>query len=86
MDQVLAATQHILTCITAHQAACKAGILHCNISASNIMIVDSGEFPQGGILIDWDLSKAIDPQKPDAMCQLTHTVSKVSDVAYILSS
>ena len=45
------------------------------------MIVNLGESPQGGILIDWDLSKAIDPKKPDAMHQLTSTVSKVSDVA-----
>ena len=86
---MLAATQRILTCITAHQAAFKAGILHRDISASNIMIVDSahsGEISQGGMLIDWDLSKVIGPGTPDPMRQLTRTVSKVSDVASIPSS
>jgi RIO-like serine/threonine protein kinase len=83
---MLAVTQHILTCITAHRAACEAGILHRDISASNIMLVDSKTSSQCGILIDWDLSKAIDPNKPDAARQFTRTVSKVSDVVCLLSS
>jgi tRNA A-37 threonylcarbamoyl transferase component Bud32 len=55
---MLAVMQCILTCITAHQA----GILHHDISASNIMIVDLGGNLEGGMLIDWDLSKAISPE------------------------
>jgi len=82
-------TQCILTRITAHQAACKAGILHRDISANNIMIVDtvtSGPNVRDGILIDWDLSKAIDSSKPEVARQFTRTVSKVSDVVCLLSS
>ena len=36
-------SHNIFTCITAHQAACNAGILHHDISSSNIMLVDSEE-------------------------------------------
>ena len=64
-------SRNVFTCITAHQAAYKAGILHRDISASNIMLVDSEEDLQGGMLIDWDLSKSIDPEKSDAARQLT---------------
>ncbi|KAI6038782.1 hypothetical protein EDC04DRAFT_2569233, partial [Pisolithus marmoratus] len=41
------------------------GILHRDISAGNIIIVLGH-----GYLIDWDLAKARNMQKP---CQLTHT-------------
>ena len=80
-----AVTQRILTRITAHQAACKAGILHGDLSPGNIMLVDSETNIKDGMLIDWDLSKVIDPQdKPGAVRQFTRTVSKVSEaVAYV---
>ena len=63
--------RNIFTCITAHQVACNAGILHHNISSSNIMLVDLEENIQDGMLINWDLSKSFDPEKPDAAHQLT---------------
>lgn len=56
-----------LTHILAHEAACDAGILHRDISPGNILIFGEGERGDsddqhestidGGILIDWDLSK-----------------------------
>jgi len=57
-----------LTPIIAHQAACEAGILHRDLSPGNIMILDNNEQNiSGGMLIDWDLSKALDPpDKPNA--------------------
>ena len=64
-------SRNIFTCITAHQAACNAGILHRDISSSNIMLVKLEENIQDGMLINWDLSKSFDPEKPDAACQLT---------------
>ncbi|GJJ15905.1 hypothetical protein Clacol_010183 [Clathrus columnatus] len=42
----------IYDAIKAHSAAFKAGILHRDISSGNIMIYNNG-----GLLIDWDLSK-----------------------------
>jgi RIO-like serine/threonine protein kinase len=71
---MLAVKKRILTRIAAHQAAYRAGILHRDISTSNIMLLDS-KTNQGGMLIDWDLSKVIDPDKPDSAHRLTHTVS-----------
>lgn len=42
------------------------------------MIIDAVNSSQpnirDGILIDWDLSKAIDPDKPETARQLTRTV------------
>ncbi|GJJ09173.1 hypothetical protein Clacol_003395 [Clathrus columnatus] len=47
----------IYDAIKAHSAAFKAGILHRDISSGNIMIYDNG-----GLLIDWDLSKSTKDQ------------------------
>ena len=74
--------QHVLTRITAHQAACKAGVLHGDLSPGNIMPIDSetGTDINNGMLIDWDLSKATNPSsqgRPDAPpCWLGRTISK----------
>ena len=45
--------QCVLTRITAHQAACKAGVLHGNLSPGNIMLIDSemGTDINNGMLI-----------------------------------
>jgi len=77
-----------LTQIIAHEAACAAGVLHRDISAGNIMIVDDDEpNVKGGILIDWDLSKVIDPPDERSTArQYTRTVSKVSDAVHLLST
>lgn len=67
--------------ITAHQAAYNAGVLHRDISLGNIMIVDDEEDIKGGMLIDWDLCKVIDPPgESGSVHQYTRTVSKVHDV------
>ena len=74
--------QRVLTRITAHQAACKAGVLHGNLSPGNIMLIDSetGTDINNGMLINWDLSKATNPSsqgRPNALpCWLGCTVSK----------
>jgi RIO-like serine/threonine protein kinase len=84
---MLAVTQCTLTRITAHQAAYKAGILHCDLSPGNIMLVGSETNIKDGMLIDWDLSKFIGPEdKLDAAHQVTHTVSIVSGTACLLGS
>ncbi|KAI9444414.1 hypothetical protein BJY52DRAFT_1194324 [Lactarius psammicola] len=61
--------------LVAHEAACKVGVLHCDISVGNIMIVDDDEPNiKGGILIDWDLSKVINPPEERSMArQYTRT-------------
>ena len=38
-----------------HRGTHSAGVLHCDISPGNIILTNSG-----GLLIDWDMSKAID--------------------------
>jgi len=84
---MLVAMQRMLTCITAHQAAYKAGILHCDLSPGNIMLVGSEINIRDGMLIDWDLSTFINPQdNPDAARRVTHTASTVSDTVCLLSS
>ncbi|KAI9446708.1 hypothetical protein H4582DRAFT_1804459, partial [Lactarius indigo] len=59
----------------AHQAACNASVAHHDISIRNIMIVDDGELNiKGDMLIDWDLSKVIDPPgRCTTACQYTCT-------------
>jgi hypothetical protein len=66
---------------TAHEAAYKAGILHRDISVGNIMIFDSKQHNiNGGMLIDWDLSKVHDPLvERSSARQYTRTVSKAHD-------
>jgi len=71
--------------IIAHEAAYKNGILHRDISPGNILITTDDELNrldpyeskiQGGLLIDWDLSKIIDPNdNPSTSRQFTRTVS-----------
>ena len=79
--------QHMLTRITAHQAAYKAGILHCDLSPGNIMLVGSEINIKDDMPIDWDLSKFINPQdNPDAACRATRTASTASATVCLLSS
>lgn len=72
----------IQTHITAHQAAYKVGILHGDLSPNNIVLMGSetGTGIKDGMLIDWDLSRAINPSsqdRPDALPRrLGRTVSK----------
>ncbi len=40
---------------------------------------------RGGMLINWDLSKVIDPDESNTAHQYTRTVSKTSDAACLLS-
>ncbi|KAI9436787.1 hypothetical protein BJY52DRAFT_1130340, partial [Lactarius psammicola] len=64
----------IHTSLVAYKAAFDAGILHQDISAGNIMIVDNDEPNiRGGMLIDWDLSKVIDLHKSNTACQYMRT-------------
>jgi aminoglycoside phosphotransferase (APT) family kinase protein len=68
--------QHILTHFTAHQATCKAGVLHRDLSPANIMILDGQE--PSGLLINWDLSKIIDPLEGSSTAHwYARTVSQV---------
>ena len=81
----LAVSLHNLTYITAHEAAYKSGVLHRDISPGNILIVDSDELPRddqpkseidGGMLIDWDLSKFVSQDdRPSGIRQYTRTVN-----------
>jgi hypothetical protein len=78
----LAVSLRNLTHIIAHEQAWKIGILHRDISASNILIVDNGELnPEEmneptGMLIDWDLSKSVTKDDgPTTARQYTRTVS-----------
>ncbi|SRR6266702_1875663 len=83
---MFAVRQCKLTHLIAHEAAFDAGVLHQDISAGNIMIVDDDEPNiRGGMLIDWDLSKVIDLDESNTTCQYMHTVSKTSDTAHLLS-
>ena len=72
--------------ITAHQAAYNAGVLHCDISLGNIMIVDNDkETIKGGILINWDLCKVINPSgKSSRVHHYTRTVSKFMTPVYCM--
>ena len=67
--------------ITAHKLAHDAGVLHRDISAGNIMIVDNDEAKldiKYGMLIDWDLSKMVNAVGTmSTACQHTRTVSNV---------
>ncbi|KAF8271223.1 hypothetical protein EI94DRAFT_1497197, partial [Lactarius quietus] len=59
-----------------HKATYKASVLHRNISIGNIMIIDNEnerEDLHSGMLIDWDLSKLIDPNKSCTPHQYTRT-------------
>ncbi|KIM74740.1 hypothetical protein PILCRDRAFT_79756 [Piloderma croceum F 1598] len=60
----------VLDPLESHEDALKAGVLHCDISVGNILIVD-----RRGILIDWDLSKRLvrKPCLSDAVRQPTRT-------------
>ena len=78
----LAVSLRNLTYIIAHEQAWKTGILHRDISAGNILIVDNGELnPEDtneptGMLIDWDLSKSVTKDDgPTTARQYTRTVS-----------
>ncbi|KAI9431449.1 hypothetical protein BJY52DRAFT_1232129, partial [Lactarius psammicola] len=43
----------------------KCSILHCDISPNNILLTDCPDFG-GGLLIDWDLCKIVDPDDPSS--------------------
>ena len=76
--------QHILTHFTAHQAACKAGVLHRDLSPINIMILDGQE--PSSLLINWDLSKIIDPlEGSSTACRYAHTISQVPEYSISLT-
>jgi len=87
MTVFLAVSLHnSLTYIIAHEKAHEAGILHQDISLGNILIVSSGELAdrddqfkpeiEGGMLIDWDLSKIVDPKDGGSTaCWYARTVS-----------
>lgn len=50
-------TQAVLHAMTAHwQAYTKANVLHCDITADNILMKDNGE----GILVDWETARFLD--------------------------
>jgi len=51
------------------------------------MILDNDEQNiSGGMLIDWDLSKALNPpDKPNAARRCTRTVSQASEALYFLT-
>jgi RIO-like serine/threonine protein kinase len=84
---MLAVTQRILTRITAHQAAYKAGVLHRDLSLGNIMLADSDSTIKDGMLIDWDLSKFVGPEdKLDGARRDSRTVSIVSGTLCLPSS
>ena len=72
--------------IIAHQAAYNAGVLHRDISLGNIMIVDDDEETiKGGMLIDWDLCKVIDPSgESGSVHHYTRTVSKFMTPVYCM--
>jgi RIO-like serine/threonine protein kinase len=68
----------ILTHVTAHEQALRAGVLHRDISAGNIMIVDEAKSTiEFGMLIDWDLSKMVYAGGTSTARQHTRTVSNV---------
>jgi serine/threonine protein kinase len=74
----------ILTHITAHQQAYDhAGVLHRDISAGNILIVDEAKSTiEFGMLIDWDLSKMVGQGGTTSTArQHTRTVSNVHNAA-----
>jgi serine/threonine protein kinase len=61
-----------LTHLTAHKHAYEdAGILHCDISAGNIIITD-----KGSLLIDWDLCNQVENLENGAR-QSQYTVSQL---------
>ena len=70
--------------ITAHQAAYKAGILHRDISAGNIMIVAGHPDISYGMLIDWDHSKMVKPIT--GARQHTRTVSSLPTAVHLWRS
>ena len=78
---MLAVNHCILTHVTAHKLAYDASVLHRDISAGNIMIVDDDEAKSDiryGMLIDWDLSKMVDAMGTTSMArQHTRTVSNM---------
>lgn len=74
----------LLTHITAHRAACAAGILHRDLSPGNIVILE-GQDPSG-LLIDWDLSKPIGPSEgPGSARRFARTVSQAFESLHIRS-
>lgn len=89
MTIFLAVSLRKLTYIIAHEAAIDNGVLHRDISPGNILIVGSNELRdfdsnchdwpkpniEGGMLIDWDLSKIVDPIGCEIPRQYARTVS-----------
>ncbi|KAI9430530.1 hypothetical protein H4582DRAFT_1823919 [Lactarius indigo] len=66
----------VLTALIAHRDAYnKCRILHHDISPNNILLTECSNF-EGGMLIDWDLCKMVDPDDLSAggARQSTHTI------------
>ncbi|KAI0710954.1 hypothetical protein C8Q76DRAFT_624510, partial [Earliella scabrosa] len=60
----------IFCCLKAHRAAYRAGIIHRDISAGNILLYPDSQGTMCGLLNDWELAKNIkeegaDPRQPD---------------------
>ncbi|KAI1781740.1 hypothetical protein LXA43DRAFT_1078194 [Ganoderma leucocontextum] len=53
----------ILCCVIAHKEACKAGYIHRDISAGNILLYPNAAGAWTGLLNDWELSKVFEDGK-----------------------
>ena len=92
MSILLSASLRELTHIIAHKAACEHRVVHGDISDGNILIVGADELGdynsgrvegpkpeiEGGMLIDWDFSNIVDPNKPSS----ARTVSQLYEAVY----
>ena len=74
----------------AHQAACKAGYLHGDISAGNILLYVNERGQCRGLLNDWELAKEFDIMdgSQDTCRQLGRTVSSShsNDITHFMNT